>query len=413
MKLIGTWIVVYVAMKISKWNLITVLVVFAIISSQVTFAAAVRLTWQSNAESDLAGYRVYYGSSSHSYTSIKDVGLSTTTDINGFTSGTTYYFAISAYDNSGNESDLSDEIIAVIPADSGNEEVGRPVDSDADGIPDSVETLWGLDPNNPLDSLEDFDGDGAINLVEYMNSTNPNNVSDKPATDEVLKDIIAVVDSPITLTSINPTGSYSIVPLMAGIPGVINNSLTIPEPGTYLYNVVDADGNIIYRLRVSVTSRIFAQGSFTPGTPLSIQDLSLGISIQLRSDANTRNVPIGLGDTTVGALTVVSNDATGIEFDVLPYGLALAQPATITVNFEKTNPIVQRYDEEDRIWKTITSVTISGNQISFSTQELGKFRVYSEEAVTSPQASSASPAGSSGGGGGGGGGGCFISTAGI
>jgi len=400
-------------MKISKWNLITALVVFAMVSSQVTFAAAVRLTWQSNSESDLAGYRVYYGTTSHSYTANKDVGLSTTTDINGFSSGVTYYFAISAYDTSGNESALSDEIVAAIPAESQIEVPSKPADSDADGIPDSVETLWGLDPNNPLDSLEDIDGDGAVNLVEYMANTNPKSVSSKPASDyDILKDIIGVVDSAISLASVNPTGSYTIVPLMAGVPGVVDNTLSISEPGAYLYNVVDASGNLVYRLRVSVTSRLFAQGTFTPGTPLSIQDLSTGISIQLRSDANAINVPIALGNTTIGALTVVSNDATGIEFDVLPYGLSLAQPATITVNFDKKNPVVQRYDEVDKTWKTITSVSFSGSQVSFSSQELGKFRVYSEDSgTTSAQVSSNTSGGSSGGGGGGGG--CFISTAGL
>jgi hypothetical protein len=400
-------------MKTSKWNLTLVLVIFAIVSSQAAFAAAVRLTWESNMESDLAGYRVYYGTSSHSYTDTKDVGLSTTTDINGVINGTTYYFAISAYDTSGNESLLSEEITAVIPAESEIDEDSRPVDSDADGIPDSVEILWGLDPDDPLDSLEDYDEDGAVNLVEYMNNTNPNDASDRPVADEILKDVIGVVDSWISLSSFNPTGSYSIVPLTAGIPGAVDDTLIFSDPGTYLYNVVDADGFIIYRVRVSVTSCLFAEGYFTPGAPLSIQDITTGISIQLRSDANLRNVPIGLGNTTVGALTVVSNDATGMEFEVLPYGLVLAQPADITVNFDKKNPVVQRYDEEDQTWKTVTGVTVSGSEVSFSTQELGKFRIYSEEVEvnTGAQASSATAGGSSGGGGGGGG--CFISIAGM
>lgn len=402
-------------MKISRWNLITVLVAFAMVSSQVSFAAAIRLTWQSNPESDLAGYRVYYGTTSHSYNSSKDVGLATTTDINGFVSGATYYFAVTAYDTSGNESALSDEIVAAIPAEQVIEPINRPADSDADGIPDSVEILWGLDPNNPLDSMDDTDNDGAINLVEYMANTNPNSSSSKPVSDyDILKDIIGVVDAPISLAGVNPTGSYTIVPLMAGMPGAVDNAMSISEPGAYLYNVVDEDGNIVYRLRVSVTSRLFAQGTFTPGTPLSIQDLSLGISIQLRSDANAINVPIGIGNTTVGALSVVSNDATGIEFDVLPYGLSLAQAATITVNFDKKNPVVQRYDQESKIWKTLSGVAVSDNQVSFSTQKLGKFRIYSEEAASSAQSSSASSGGSSGGGGGGGGGGgCFISASGF
>lgn len=44
-------------------------------------------------------------------------------------------------------------------------------DSDNDGIPDDAEIRLGLDPNNPVDALEDFDGDGFTNLVEFQNGT--------------------------------------------------------------------------------------------------------------------------------------------------------------------------------------------------------------------------------------------------
>ena len=41
-------------------------------------------------------------------------------------------------------------------------------DSDGDGIPDDVELANGLDPNNPVDALEDFDGDGLTNKEELV-----------------------------------------------------------------------------------------------------------------------------------------------------------------------------------------------------------------------------------------------------
>jgi len=47
------------------------------------------------------------------------------------------------------------------------------VDTDADGIPDAWETLYGLNPNNGADALMDTDGDGSSNLVEYRRGTNP------------------------------------------------------------------------------------------------------------------------------------------------------------------------------------------------------------------------------------------------
>ncbi|AWF81931.1 hypothetical protein BTJ40_14460 [Microbulbifer sp. A4B17] len=51
------------------------------------------------------------------------------------------------------------------------EEYCSETDTDSDGIPDCVETSWGLDPNNNLDAVQDLDSDGASNLLEYQYST--------------------------------------------------------------------------------------------------------------------------------------------------------------------------------------------------------------------------------------------------
>ncbi len=50
-----------------------------------------------------------------------------------------------------------------------------PGDADCDGIPDSVELAWGLNPNNPADAWLDPDGDGLSNLEEYRLGTDPHN----------------------------------------------------------------------------------------------------------------------------------------------------------------------------------------------------------------------------------------------
>ena len=46
-------------------------------------------------------------------------------------------------------------------------------DSDDDGMMDSFEAVHGLDPNNPDDATIDSDGDGRSNLDEYLERTNP------------------------------------------------------------------------------------------------------------------------------------------------------------------------------------------------------------------------------------------------
>ena len=73
-------------------------------------AAQVTLSWDANTEPNLAGYKVYYGVSSGNYQLYKDVGKTTTTSISSLQSGSTYYFAITAYDHSGSESEYSNEV---------------------------------------------------------------------------------------------------------------------------------------------------------------------------------------------------------------------------------------------------------------------------------------------------------------
>lgn len=64
--------------------------------------------------SDLAGYRVYYGTSSGNYTSSVDIGLANAVVIDSLTPGATYYFVITTYDASGNESAYSNEVSKTI-----------------------------------------------------------------------------------------------------------------------------------------------------------------------------------------------------------------------------------------------------------------------------------------------------------
>ena len=52
-------------------------------------------------------------------------------------------------------------------------EVSEDWDSDGDGIPDAVETAWGLNPRDPTDADGDMDADGFTNLEEYLAKTDP------------------------------------------------------------------------------------------------------------------------------------------------------------------------------------------------------------------------------------------------
>jgi hypothetical protein len=61
------------------------------------------------------GYRLYLGSASQVYTNVTDVGGLTTITILNLVPGATYYFAVTAYDNTGLESEFSGEISYKVP----------------------------------------------------------------------------------------------------------------------------------------------------------------------------------------------------------------------------------------------------------------------------------------------------------
>ncbi|MGH7772383.1 MAG: fibronectin type III domain-containing protein [Candidatus Binatia bacterium] len=79
-------------------------------SSSSGISTTASLTWGPNTETDLAGYKVYVGTSSRVYGSPINVGNLTSYALTNLLVGSTYYFAVTAYDGSGNESGFSNEV---------------------------------------------------------------------------------------------------------------------------------------------------------------------------------------------------------------------------------------------------------------------------------------------------------------
>ena len=77
-------------------------------------ANSVSLAWNANTEADLAGYRVYAGTSPGAYTQTFDVGRKTSYSVSDLIEGATYYFVLTAYDIYGNESGYSTVVTTTI-----------------------------------------------------------------------------------------------------------------------------------------------------------------------------------------------------------------------------------------------------------------------------------------------------------
>jgi fibronectin type 3 domain-containing protein len=103
--------------NINILHLLFIIVIIVIsLNAFTAFASVVTIFWDApttNADgaplNDLAGYKIYYGTSERNYSSEIDAGNVTNYMVSNLKNGVVYYFAVTAYDTSGNESDYSNE----------------------------------------------------------------------------------------------------------------------------------------------------------------------------------------------------------------------------------------------------------------------------------------------------------------
>ncbi len=72
------------------------------------------LKWDMGTEPALRGYNLYYGKVSGYYTRRRTIGMADAHRLEGLQNGESYYFAVTAYDSAGRESDYSDEVGVIV-----------------------------------------------------------------------------------------------------------------------------------------------------------------------------------------------------------------------------------------------------------------------------------------------------------
>lgn len=103
-------------MKIKKIMRVIVMIVVSFYVTLPSFAGeSVSLAWNPSPDSSVTGYRVYSGIKTGTYTNAVDVGNKTNATIVGLQEGVTYYFAATAYDAAGLESEFSNEVAYTPP----------------------------------------------------------------------------------------------------------------------------------------------------------------------------------------------------------------------------------------------------------------------------------------------------------
>jgi hypothetical protein len=94
----------------------------------------VTLAWDASPSPEVVGYRVYFGAGSQQYTNSVTVGLVGQAAITNLTKGTTYYFAATAYDAGGVESEFSNEAVHRVPTGARVEQLVVEVYEAVDGV---------------------------------------------------------------------------------------------------------------------------------------------------------------------------------------------------------------------------------------------------------------------------------------
>ena len=408
------------------------LILILIYIPSLVFAVTARVTWNKNPESDIAGYWVYYGTSPSNYDHLVGVGTTPSIDITGLQAGSTYYFAVTALDTSGNQSGFSQQVSVTIPpaatststsgtgtgSSTGNNtstgsasSVGAGTTSGSstgsgantgstgsgsesllgsvvDQIGDFIKDILGLGPNDPLYALSNSNSSSQVPVQQVSQGTIAANMKgfslDKSqAGNDALskypvRDVILQALAPFDLTTVYPDGIFFFYPLDTNCPDINGDMITVDTPGCYLYMVFDDMGDVVHVLRLSVAEQIYRLQTYNPASTLLLEDEVSGVAVDMPVSATLDAAPIAIGwggDGLFSGSAQLAQGEQALFFDILPYGLALDEPATVSVPYKGSQPHVLRYDEGSDTWVSVEDAKASGGYATFSTQVLGRFKV--------------------------------------
>ena len=306
-------------------SLITVLLagLLALAPSAVLAVGAVTLAWDPSASTNtIASYNLYYGVASATYTNTVSAGTNTTLSISNLVEGATYYFAATAVDTDGLESDYSTEVSALIPVKLTNQ-------------PPTLNTLVNLtiSENASLQTVN-LSGisPGATNesqtLTVTASSSNP-----------------GLIPTPaVAYTSPNATGSITFTPV-AYAYGSATITVTVNDGGTS-NNIISRTFTVAVN-PVNQTPTLTALSNLTINEGAAQQTVSLaGIGSGATNESQTLTVTASSSNIALIPAPAVTYTSPGITGSIkfTPAALAFGSATiTVTVNDGGTsNNIISR-----------------------------------------------------------------------
>jgi fibronectin type 3 domain-containing protein len=309
------------------------------VHSATTNSATVQ--WAANSESDLAGYKVYQGTTAGSYGPSVDVGNTTVYTAQNLEGGLTYYFAVTAHDTSGNESPPSDEVSHYL------------VDPSLDVTPPSISLTsptTGTTVSGPVTiTATATDNIGVVGVQFQLNGTNLGS-EETTITYSVSWDTTGVAPGQYSLTAIardaagNSTTATPVSVTVEAPPDSTPPSI----PGTLTAQVVSSSGISLNWTastdNVGITGyHIFRNGAFIATTPTtSYQDTNLAplttytYTVTAWDAAGNESIP----STSVSATTLTPTDTTPPSIPTGMTGTMLSTP-TVALSWDTATDNVQ------------------------------------------------------------------------
>ncbi len=104
-------------MRLHTWRPVALVsLALALFGGEMAAAqTGVTLAWDPSPGGDIAGYRLYIGPTTRTYTNAVDVGNTNVATASNLVFAATYFFAVTAYDTIGLESTFSDEVSYTVP----------------------------------------------------------------------------------------------------------------------------------------------------------------------------------------------------------------------------------------------------------------------------------------------------------
>lgn len=151
-------------MKSKNFLLSFVVYVFVFYFPLTASAADVSLAWDASASPNIAGYKVYVGTSSRSYGAPIVIGPQTNYSVTGLNTGT-YYFTVTAFDAGGNESDYSNEVSQVIASSVSKCSINGDSTVDALDLQLLANVILGTSPTS---SRYDLNNDSRVDVLDLQ-----------------------------------------------------------------------------------------------------------------------------------------------------------------------------------------------------------------------------------------------------